>query len=287
MKAIVEAFFDPTTFTFSYVVSDPATSKAAIIDSVYDFDPVSGQLDTASAEKILEYVRREGLEIQWVLDTHVHADHLSASHLLQQKIGGTTGIGCEIGAVQTVFGDLFNVEPSFATDGSQFDKLFSDNERFMVGELEVAVLHTPGHTPACVTYLFEGFAFIGDTLFMPDYGTARTDFPGGDAAVLYRSIQRILELPEDTLLYMCHDYGTEQRSEFKHLTSVSLEREHNIHVHAGTSEAEFVAFREGRDAILSAPRLLYPAVQFNMRGGRLPPAESNDRHYFKIPLRIP
>jgi len=287
MTPAVEAFFDQATYTWTYVVRDPESSAAAIIDPVLDFDPASGQASLSSAQKITDFVRANGLSIEWILETHVHADHLSGAGYLQQSHGGRTGIGNLVTAVQEVFGDLFNAEPAFARDGSQFDHLFADDETFRIGGLEGRVWQTPGHTPACITYLFQGCAFVGDTLFMPDYGTARTDFPGGDARILYHSIQRILSLPPETTLYMCHDYGTETRSEFCHRTTVAEELTGNIHVGQGTKEDDFVRLRETRDQALAAPRLLLPSVQFNMRGAAFPPPEDNGRQYLKIPVRLP
>jgi len=285
MKPEVEAFFDAATYTFSYVVADPESNAAAIIDSVLDYDPASGRTSTASADRMIDYVRRHGLEVVWILETHVHADHLSGASYLKEQLGGRSGIGDRVSEVQEVFGNLFNAEAEFARDGSQFDHRFADGEGLRIGALAAEVWHTPGHTPACVTYVFDGAAFVGDTLFMPDYGTARTDFPGGDARTLYRSIRRILSLPADTVLYMCHDYETETRTTFSCRTTVGEERETNIHIRDGISEDEFVAFREGRDAKLAAPRLLLPSVQFNMRGAAFPPPEDNGMRYLKIPVR--
>jgi len=285
MTPEVRAFFDPDTYTYSYVIADPTSNSAAIIDSVLDYDPAAGRTGTGSADAIVDYVRKQGLEVEWILETHVHADHLSAAKYLQKHLGGRTAIGSRVPEVQQVFGDLFNAERCFRRDGGQFDHLFADGETFSIGALEGEVWHTPGHTPACVTYVFDGAAFVGDTIFMPDYGTARTDFPGGDAATLYRSIRRILSLPGATQLHMCHDYGSETRSEYQYLTTVADERERNVHIADGVSEADFVGFREGRDAELAAPRLLLPSVQFNMRAGALPPAEDNGMHYLKIPVR--
>ncbi len=285
MKPTVEAFFDEDTFTFSYVVTDPDSDSAAIVDPVLDFDPASGELSTHSAQRLVDHVEQSGLKVQWILDTHVHADHLSAARYLKERLGGRMGIGDRVTRVQEVFGDMFNAEADFARDGSQFDHLFGDGERATLGGLEFRVMHTPGHTPACITYVFDGFAFVGDTLFMPDYGTARTDFPGGDARILYASIQRILGLPPDTVLCLCHDYLPEGRSEYHWRTTVAEERDHNVHVGGGVTEDDFVRFRESRDRELAAPRLLLPSVQFNMRGAQLPPAEGNGVHYFKIPVR--
>jgi glyoxylase-like metal-dependent hydrolase (beta-lactamase superfamily II) len=285
MTLKVEAFFDQATYTFSYVVVDPQSNAAAIIDSVLDYDPASGRTSTASADRIVDHVRRRGLDVVWILETHVHADHLSGASYLKERLGGRSGIGNRVSEVQRVFGDLFNAETEFARDGSQFDHLFADGETVRIGNLSAEVWHTPGHTPACVTYVFDGAAFVGDTLFMPDYGTARTDFPGGDARTLYRSIRRILSLPAETVLYMCHDYETENRTRFSCRTTVGEEREANIHIRDGISEDDFVTFRETRDADLAAPRLLLPSVQFNMRGAAFPPPEDNGMRYLKIPVR--
>lgn len=284
MNPKVEVFFDPTTFSYSYIVIEPQSHKAAIIDAVFDYDHASGNTASASADLIIDYVERNKLSVEWILETHVHADHLSAAKYLQSKVGGLTGIGDQIGCVQRMFDRIFNCEPEFAKDGSQFDRLFPDGDKFMIGSLTVDVIHTPGHTPACVTYVVGDVAFVGDTLFMPDYGTARADFPGGNARTLYRSIQKILTLPASTTLYLCHDYGTETRTEFRGQTTVADQLGNNIQIHEGISEREFVEFRQNRDATLSAPKLLYPAVQFNMRGGTAPPEESNGTSYFKIPI---
>lgn len=286
MKPEIEAFFDPATFTWTYVVMDPESNQAAIIDPVLDYDPASGRASTESADKVIDFVQRKGLNVEWVLETHVHADHLSGTSYLKESVGGRTGIGNRVTQVQDVFGDLFNAESDFARDGSQFDHLFSEDETLRIGNLEARVWHTPGHTPACVSYLFEGAIFVGDTIFMPDFGTARTDFPGGDARTLYKSIKRILALPEDTEIYLCHDYETGSRSEYCSMTTVAAERADNIHICDRVTEDEFVQFRESRDAQLAAPRLLLPSVQFNMRGAAFPPPESNGMQYLKIPVRM-
>lgn len=285
MKPEVEAFFDEATYTYSYVVADPRSNTAAIIDSVLDYDPASGRTATQSADRIVDFVLRQGLEVAWILETHVHADHLSGASYLKQRLGGQTALGSRVGDVQSVFGDLFNAEADFSRDGSQFDRLFEDGEVFRLGSLECTVWHTPGHTPACITYVFEGVAFVGDTLFMPDYGTARTDFPGGDANTLYRSIRRILSLPEQTVLYLCHDYETESRDSFCWRTTVADERQSNVHIRDAISEEEFVAIRRARDKDLAAPKLLLPSVQFNMRGAAFAPPEDNGMQYVKIPVR--
>jgi len=285
LEPCIEPFFDPATFTYSYVLADLNAGKAAVIDPVLDYNPVSGRTSTESADAIIDYVRRCGLELEWILETHIHADHLTGAAYLKSQLGGQMGIGAGVVEVQKIFSGVFNAGIEFAVDGQQFDVLFEDKKTFQVGGLEVQAMSTPGHTPACLTYIVEGTAFVGDTLFMPDYGTARADFPGGDARTLYQSIQKILDLPLDTKLFMCHDYGTEERTEFRFETTVTEERENNILVHGGVDEASFVESRESRDAGLATPRLLYPAVQFNMRAGSLPPAESNGGHYFKIPIR--
>ncbi|WP_430431369.1 MBL fold metallo-hydrolase [Oceanicaulis sp.] len=284
LNPTVKAFFDPDTFTVSYVVSDPASSKAAIIDSVLDYDPKSGRTAHKSADAVIAYVREHGLDVDWVLETHVHADHLSAAPYLKAQLGGQLAIGANIRAVQSVFGDVFNAEDAFRRDGSQFDHLFEEDERFFIGELEARALHTPGHTPACMTYVVGDAAFVGDTLFMPDFGTARCDFPGGDARTLYRSIQKIFALPDETRLFMCHDYKAPGRDEYAWESTVAEERASNIHVGGGVDEDSFVAMRERRDATLAMPNLILPSVQVNMRAGELPPAEDNGVHYLKIPF---
>lgn len=284
MRPVVTDFFDPTTFTYSYVVRDPDSQSCIIIDSVLDYDPASGRTQTDSAQKIVAFVREQQLTVEWLLETHVHADHLSAAPYLKQQLGGTLAIGAEITAVQTVFSQLFNVEPQFATDGSQFDRLLKEGDTLQVGGLTVQVMHTPGHTPACLSYVIGDAVFVGDTLFMPDYGSARCDFPGGDAHTLYNSIQRLFTLPDSTRMFMCHDYKAPGREEYCNETTVADERLHNIHVREGISAAEFVAMRNERDATLSMPTLILPSVQINMRAGELPPAEANGVRYLKIPL---
>ena len=283
-KPDVKVFFDEPTFTFSYVVSDPATRKAAIVDSVLNYDPKSGRTSRDSADAVIKFIRDAGLEVQWILETHVHADHLSAAPYLQAELGGTLAIGSNITTVQDVFGKVFNAEPEFAHDGSQFDHLFEDGEAFALGSLKARALHTPGHTPACMTYLIGDAGFVGDTLFMPDYGTARCDFPGGDAATLYQSIQKIFALPGETRLFMCHDYKAPGRDAFAWETTVAEEKASNIHVGAGKSEADFVKMRTARDATLEMPVLILPSVQVNMRAGHLPPKDDNGVSYLKIPL---
>jgi len=289
--AVVEGLFDAATSTVSYLVLDPATRQCALVDSVLDFDARSGRTATRSADRLAARVQALGARVQWILETHVHADHLSAAPYLRQQLGGRIGIGSHITAVQNVFGELFNADAGFARDGSQFDCLFEDGERFAIGELPAQALHTPGHTPACMTYHVgdgEGdghadAAFVGDTLFMPDYGSARCDFPGGDARLLYRSIRRVLALPAATRLFMCHDYQPGGRA-LQFVSSVAEQRAHNVHVHDGVDEEAFVAMRTARDATLDMPALMLPAVQVNMRAGHLPPCEGNGRRYLKIPL---
>ena len=283
-RPIVTHFFDEPTNTFSYVVQDPDSSACAIIDSVLNFDYAAGRTDIRSANQIIAFVREKRLEVAWVLETHVHADHLSAAPYLHDQLGGKTGIGAHIVEVQEIFGKAFNAGTEFARDGSQFDALFKENDTFAIGALEGRVLHTPGHTPACLTYVIGDAAFVGDTLFMPDYGTARCDFPGGDARTLYHSIQKVLSLPEQTRLFLCHDYKAPGRELFQHETSVAEQRKTNVHVHDGISEEEFVKMRTERDATLGMPRLIIPSVQVNMRAGELPPAEDNGQVYLKVPI---
>ncbi|MDO9600340.1 MAG: MBL fold metallo-hydrolase [Azoarcus sp.] len=283
-NAHIKSFFDPTTFTVSHVVSDPATGVAAILDSVLDFDPKAGRTSHESADRIVAHIREEGLRVEWLLETHAHADHLSAAPYLKETLGGKIGIGTHIREVQQVFKKVFNAK-DMNTDGVEFDALFDDGQEFRIGELEVRVLHTPGHTPACLTYVIGADAFVGDTLFMPDYGTARCDFPGGDAATLYRSIRKVLALPPDTRLHLCHDYPPDDRPPHW-VTTVAAQRAHNIHIRDGVSEAEFVALRTNRDQTLAMPTLILPAVQVNVRAGRLPPPEDNGVSYLKIPLNL-
>lgn len=287
----IESFFDPATYTFSHIVWDTSTLQCALIDSVLDYDPKSGRTSTASADRLLARVRELGLRVQWLLETHVHADHLSAAPYLQQQAGGELAIGSHITSVQQVFGKLFNAGNDFARDGSQFDRLLADGDTFAIGTLQARALHTPGHTPACMTYVVSDetaaparqVAFVGDTLFMPDYGTARCDFPGGSASTLYRSIHKVLSLPDATELFLCHDYPPEGR-EPQCVTTVAAQKKANVHVHQGVSEAEFVAMREQRDATLAMPVLILPSVQVNMRAGQLPPPEDNGQRYLKIPI---
>lgn len=279
----IESFFDEATNTVSYIVFDRSTHACAVVDSVLDYDPKSGRTSTASADRIIARVRELGARLEWILETHVHADHLSAAPWIKQQLGGRLGIGEHIVTVQQVFGKLFNAGTEFERDGSQFDHLFRDGETFTIGSLKARALHTPGHTPACMSYLIEDAAFVGDTLFMPDYGTARCDFPGGDARTLYRSIRTLLALPPETRLFMCHDYMPDGRAPCWE-TTVADERAHNIHVHDGISEEDFVAMRTARDATLDMPVLILPSVQVNMRAGHLPPPEDNGTRYLKIPL---
>ncbi|WP_430414921.1 MBL fold metallo-hydrolase [Parasphingorhabdus sp.] len=281
---IIRAFFDPETFTVTYVVHDAETQCAAVIDSVFNFDPASGRTSLRSADKVIAYVKEQGLTVEWLLETHAHADHLSAAPYLQDKLGGKIAIGEHIVTVQKVFGTLFNAGTEFQRDGSDFDHLFADGDRFKIGNLDVTVLHVPGHTPACIAYVIGDAVFVGDTLFMPDYGTARTDFPGGDARKLYQSMRRLLSLPETTRLFMCHDYLPVGRDKYVWETTVAAERKGNIHAHDGVTEDEFVNMRTARDKTLDMPRLILPSVQVNMRAGHLPPAEDNGIRYLKIPL---
>ena len=279
----IAAFFDEATNSVSYLVSDPATRAAAVIDPVLDFDPASGTIATRSAERILSAAAEQGLRIDWVLETHVHADHLSAAAVIRERTGAKVGIGRGISGVQAVFGPMLGARD--LGDGD-FDRLLADGEKISLGELSIEVMATPGHTPACVSYQVGDAVFVGDTLFMPDYGTARTDFPGGDATQLYRSIQRILSLPRETRLFMCHDYKAPGRDDFAWETTVGDEADRNVHIGGGKSEEDFVAMRHSRDATLCAPKLLYPAIQVNIRGGRLPPAEPDGSRYLRIPVTV-
>jgi glyoxylase-like metal-dependent hydrolase (beta-lactamase superfamily II) len=278
----IESFFDPDTFTVTHVVSDAATRRAAIIDSVLDYDPKSGRTSHASADKLIDYVNQSALTVDWLLETHAHADHLSAAPYLREKLGGKIAIGRHICEVQGVFKKIFNAA-DMNTEGAEFDRLFDDGEQFNIGNTVVRVMHTPGHTPACLTFVAGQDAFVGDTLFMPDYGTARCDFPGGDAATLYRSIKKVLALAPDTRLHLCHDYPPEGRGPVW-VTTVAQERANNIHVHDGVTEAEFVALRTARDKTLAMTVLILPAVQVNVRAGQMPPPEDNGVSYLKIPL---
>lgn len=281
---VVKTFFDEDTFTATHVVSDTATSKAAIIDSVLDFDAPSGRTSTRSADQVVEYVKNANLDVEWILETHAHADHISAAPYLQERLGGTLAIGAEITHVQGVFATVFNLDDRFKRDGSQFERLFGDGETFKLGSVDAIALHVPGHTPADMAFVIGDAAFIGDTLFMPDYGTARADFPGGDARTLFRSIKRLLTLPGDTRLFLCHDYKAPGRDVFVWETSVSAQRTSNVHVHDGVSEVEFVAMREARDATLGMPKLILPSIQVNIRAGHFPEPEANGSRYLKLPV---
>ena len=280
----IAGFFDEATNTVSYVVHDPATSRAAIIDSVLDYDNAAGRTSFRSADRIVEYVHANALSVDWLIETHAHADHISAAPYLQEKLGGKLAIGAGIVRVQDVFGKLFNAGTEFQRDGSQFDRLFEDGDAFQIGGLEAVALHVPGHTPADMAFVIGDAAFIGDTMFMPDFGTARADFPGGDAAQLYRSIRRLLELPRETRLFLCHDYKAPGREQYAWETTIGQQRDHNVHVRDGITEDEFVKMRTRRDKTLAMPELIMPSVQVNIRGGRLPEPEDNGVSYIKIPL---
>lgn len=285
-KIQITPFFHEPTFTVTYVVTDRATSSCAIIDPVLDYDAASGQISHEFADKIVSYVDKNGLTLEWILETHAHADHLTAAPYVKEKLGGLIGVGDNIRRVQSTFKAIYNLESEFMTDGSQFDQLFVDGEVISLGHLDIEILHTPGHTPACVSYLIEDAVFVGDTLFMPDYGTARADFPNGSAQTLYQSIRKILALPESTRMFVGHDYKSPGRDDYAWETSVIEQRRNNIHVKDGVSQADFVAMREARDATLAVPKLLLPAIQVNVRAGQLPPPEENGRSYLKIPLTI-
>ena len=282
-KPAVEAFFDPVSSTISYVVQDPASNACAVVDSVLDLDYASGRIKTDSADRMITFIKDNDLDLQWIIETHVHADHLSAAPYIQEQVGGKIGIGEKITVVQETFGKVFNEGTEFQRDGSQFDRLFQDGDTYQVGEMTARVMHTPGHTPACTVHVIGDTAFVGDTLFMPDGGSARCDFPGGSAEELYDSIQRILALPDETRLFMCHDYGPGGR-EIAWETSVRDEKSENIHVGNGKTKAEFVEFRTTRDAQLSMPKLIVPSLQVNMKAGELPAAEDNGLSYFKVPI---
>lgn len=282
----VKTFFDEATFTATHLVYDSETGAAAIVDSVMDFDQAAGRTSFQSADSIIDYVQAWGLKVEWLLETHAHADHLSAAPYLQEHLGGELAIGEQIRTVQEVFGKIFNEGTDFARDGSQFDRLFGDGDVFTLGGIPAMALHVPGHTPADMAYVIGDAAFVGDTMFMPDYGTARADFPGGDANQLYKSIRRLLALPEQTRIFLCHDYKAPNRDEFVWETTVGSERTSNVHVHSGVDEAAFVAMRTARDATLDMPRLILPSVQVNMRAGHLPEPESNGTRYLKLPLNL-
>jgi glyoxylase-like metal-dependent hydrolase (beta-lactamase superfamily II) len=279
----VTGFFDPDTSTISYVVKDPASSACAIIDAVMDFDYASGRMSSASADKLIAFLQANGLTLTWLIETHAHADHLSGAPYIQAKLGGKIGIGEHIRTVQDVFGKVFNEGTEFQRDGSQFDQLFRDGDTYRIGSMTVHVMHTPGHTPACTTHVIGDAAFVGDTLFMPDGGTARADFPGGDARILFRSIKRVLALPPETRLFMCHDYGPGGR-EIRWETTVAKERADNIHVRDGVTEDEFAALRTARDKTLGQPKLIIPSLQVNMRAGHLPPPDHAGRQFLKLPI---
>ncbi len=280
----VSGFFDDATNTISYVVADPATNACAIIDSLLDYDQASGRTSTASAEKLIEFVSARSLSVEWIIDTHVHADHLTAAPFLREKLGGRTAIGERIADVQKVFAEIFNEGQSFHTDGSQFDHLFKDGETYELGSIKAIALHTPGHTPACMSHLIGDALFVGDTVFMPDFGTARCDFPGGDAGQLYDSIQTLFALPDETRMFLCHDYKAPGRNEFVWETSVGAQKRENIHVGGGVARDDFIKMRTARDATLSMPQLILPAVQINMRAGEMPPPEEGGKRFIKIPI---
>lgn len=286
MKPSVKGFFDKDTNTVTYVVTNPSGKTCAIIDPVLDFDPASGRTTTGSADRVLDFINGNGLEVAWILETHAHADHLSAAAYLKSKTGGRTGTGRLITSVQATFKKILNLGDEFAANGEQFDGLFDEGDLLDLGGMEIRVMHTPGHTPACVTYVVGDAAFIGDTMFMPDYGTARADFPGGDATALYRSIQRILALPAGTRLFLCHDYKAPGRDEFKWETTVDQQRTSNIHIHEGVSEQAFVEFRTQRDSQLGMPKLILPSIQVNIRAGQMPPADESGVVFLKIPVNV-
>lgn len=284
MNPIVKTFFDEATNTATYVVSEPQGKSCAVIDSVLDFEAKGGRTSTASVDAVISYITETGLKCEWVLETHAHADHFSAAPYLRDRFGAKIAIGEHIPDIQRVFGGIFNAGSSFKSDGSQFDKLFADDEIFYIGAMPVHVIFTPGHTPACVSYHIGDAVFVGDTLFMPDYGTARCDFPGGDAVALYQSIQTLFELPDETRVYLCHDYKAAGRDEFQWETTIGIQKHSNIHIREGISESEFVKMRNARDKTLGLPKLILPSIQVNMRAGELPPPEDDGHHYLKIPI---
>ena len=284
MQPEVFGFFDQATNTITYVVRDPAGSKCAIIDSVLDFDYASGRTDTRSADAIVSFVTERGFEVEWLLETHVHADHLSAAPYLQERLGGKIGIGSQITVVQDTFGKVFNEGTEFQRDGSQFDALLKDGDSLHIGQLRLDAMHTPGHTPACMTYVVGNAAFVGDTLFMPDFGTARCDFPGGSAKTLYASIQRILTLPDETRIFVGHDYKAPGRDEFAWETTVAEQKAFNVHIGAGKPADDFVSMREARDSTLAMPRLIIPSLQVNMRAGHMPPPDDSGKTFLKVPV---
>ena len=280
----VQAFFDEPTFTASYVVHDPATKAAAIIDSVLDFNHAAGRTSSESADEIVSFVEAQGLKVDWILETHAHADHLSAAPYLQERLGGQLAIGADIVTVQNVFGKIFNEGTEFARDGSQFDRLLVDGDTLMIGEIPLIALHVPGHTPADMAYIIGDAVFTGDTMFMPDYGSARADFPGGDARQLYRSVRRLMKLPGESRVFLCHDYKAPNREEYVWETTMLAERTSNVHLHDGVTEDDFVEMRTQRDSTLAMPKLILPSIQINMRGGRMPDPEENGVSYLKLPL---
>lgn len=280
----VTPFFDQATNTVSYLVADTKSKTCAIIDSVLDYDPAASQTTTTSADALIQHIKNEGLTLTWILETHVHADHLSAAPYLQAQLGGKVAIGKEITQVQNIFTHLLNLENTCATDGSQFDLLLSEGDELAIGDTRIKVMHTPGHTPACVSYYVDGACFVGDTLFMPDYGTARCDFPGGDANTLYHSIQKILSLPDETAIFTCHDYKAANRDYFAWQSSVAEQKQFNLHINQSINETEFTKMRSSKDATLSMPKLIWPAVQVNMRAGKFAESESNGTSYLKIPI---
>ena len=284
MKPEVKAFFDEATITISYVVTDPETKKCAVIDSLLDFDQASGRTNTKSADELIAWVKAEGLTCDWIIDTHVHADHLTAAPYIKSQLGGVTAIGDQISVVQKVFKAIFNEGQKFHTDGSQFDHLFADGETYKVGNIEAKALHTPGHTPACMSHLIGDALFVGDTIFMPDFGTARCDFPGGDAGTLYDSVQKLFALPDETRMFLCHDYKAPGRDYYHWESTVGEQKAKNIHVKEGTSKEDFIKMRTERDATLAMPKLILPSVQINMRAGNMPEPEDNGQRYMKLPI---
>ena len=285
-KPKIKAFFDGPTSTVSYVVSDPATGRCAVIDPVLDYDQAAGRTSTSSADCLIAHVRENDLRVDWIIDTHVHADHLTAAPWIRAQVGGRIGIGENVSAVQKVFGDIFNEHESFRTDGSQFDHLFGDGETYRVGSIEARAIHTPGHTPACMSHVIGDAMFVGDTVFMPDFGTARCDFPGGDAGTLYDSVQKLFVFPDDTRLFVCHDYKAPGRDHHAWETTVGEQKMHNLHVRRGTARDGFIELRAKRDATLAMPTLMLPSVQVNMRAGHMPAPEDNGRRYLKIPINM-
>jgi glyoxylase-like metal-dependent hydrolase (beta-lactamase superfamily II) len=283
VKPDVTAFFDEPTNTVSYVVKDPSSKACAVVDSVMDIDYAAGRITSASADRIVDFIQQHGLTLEWLIETHVHADHLSAAPYIQQKLGGQIGIGDKICVVQNVFGKIFNEGTEFQRDGSQFDRLFTDGDEYAIGTMRCVAMATPGHTPACMTHVMGDAAFVGDTLFMPDGGTARADFPGGDARELYHSIQRVLSLPDEMRLFMCHDYAPNGRP-YQWETNVAQEKRDNIHVREGITENEFVALRTARDKTLGMPKLIIPSIQVNMRAGEMPPADEAGKVFLKVPI---